>query len=71
MWFHDKGRRRDYLILHRPAKGNKSGKKTPARWWARSLADAGVVGELDLRDRQHAKALAGELLQLDLATLVE
>jgi DNA invertase Pin-like site-specific DNA recombinase len=65
-----KQRRRDYLILAHPARGN--GKATvPARWWCRSFADVIQAGDLDLRDRGHAERLERALLKLDLSGLTE
>jgi DNA invertase Pin-like site-specific DNA recombinase len=70
VFFNDKGRRRDYLILHRPAKANKSG-RTPGGWWARSLASVVQPGDLDLRRRKDALALAEVLEGLDLKAITD
>jgi hypothetical protein len=43
--FHSGGHR-DYIIVAKAKHGEK-----PATWWAKSLASAGVAGEIDLRDR--------------------
>jgi hypothetical protein len=57
--------RRDYLILHRPAKGNQSA-RTEGHWEARSLAHDAVPGELDLRRPDHAARLEKVLAEIDL-----
>jgi hypothetical protein len=59
------GAHRDYLI-HRQSPGHRR----PGGWRAWSLATAGLGAEdLDLRERDHAQALAGRLEALDLARL--
>jgi DNA invertase Pin-like site-specific DNA recombinase len=70
VYFAGKGRRRDYLILHRPATGGSVGTR-PARWWAKSLASVARPGKLDLRNKDHAAALEKVLLKLDLDTLMQ
>jgi DNA invertase Pin-like site-specific DNA recombinase len=66
VWFAGAERYRDFLIYYRPARGNVT-KKTPARWWARSLKD--IAGGADLRNREDALAYEAELLERDLAEL--
>ncbi len=67
------GTRRAYLILHRPPQGNRHGKATaPGGWWGRSLATVTPqAGDLDLRDRDHARRLEAVLARLDPADVVE
>src|SRR5262249_51322523 len=62
VWFADSDAHRDYVIYHKaPANRNSKG-----GWWARSLADAADLGDLDLRRRADAKKLEAALLALDL-----
>jgi hypothetical protein len=62
--------RRGYLILNVQARGNGTA-RTEGSWRVCSLADAGDLGDLDLRDRDHvAKAEAG-LLKIDVAWLAQ
>jgi DNA invertase Pin-like site-specific DNA recombinase len=62
------GRRRDYLILHRP--GKSYGKaRVDGQWWALSLSAAVRAGDLDLREPEQADALAEVLAAADLARL--
>lgn len=65
VWFTGTQRHRDYLILHRPPKANKSARQKGG-WWVRSLADVARPGELDLREPAHAKYLEKALAALDL-----
>jgi DNA invertase Pin-like site-specific DNA recombinase len=60
---------RDYLIFYRPPHHTPRGRQ-PGQLWYRSLkADVVAPGELDLRDRAHAAALAGKLASLELSRL--
>jgi DNA invertase Pin-like site-specific DNA recombinase len=68
VYFIDDGHR-DYLILSRPPMGGSNGFNRPGGWWARSLADAAALGDLDLRRPAHVKAMEKVLLELDLARL--
>jgi hypothetical protein len=68
IWFTGGKRQRSYLVLHKPAKANAS-RRTEGHWWARSLADIAVPGDLDLRDPTDAAALAGVLETFDLEEL--
>jgi hypothetical protein len=63
MLFHG-GRSRHYLILSRRPRANR-----PAAWWARSLAEVTAAGDLDLRRREDATALAALLAETDLGEL--
>jgi DNA invertase Pin-like site-specific DNA recombinase len=63
---------RDYLILSRPPKaGRGRGAEKPWReeggWWARSLATVTRAGDLDLRNRDHARQLEAVLAAVPLA----
>jgi DNA invertase Pin-like site-specific DNA recombinase len=58
-------RRRDYLILHVPAKANAAA-RTEARWSCRSLGSIAKPGDLDLRRAKDARALEKELLTVEL-----
>jgi hypothetical protein len=66
--FADGEHRRDYIVFHRAAKANQSARQEGG-WWARSLAEVAGPGDLDLRDRGHAEALARDLEKIDLAAL--
>jgi DNA invertase Pin-like site-specific DNA recombinase len=66
IWFAGGKRRRDYLILHRPPKANKSA-RVEGGWWCRSLA--GIVGGADLRNREDALAYEAELRDISLDEL--
>jgi DNA invertase Pin-like site-specific DNA recombinase len=68
IWFAGKKKRRDYLILHQPAKANARS-RTEGGWWAKSLARAVENGGLDLRDKSHAAKLEKVLASLDLDVL--
>jgi DNA invertase Pin-like site-specific DNA recombinase len=61
IWFAGGERHRDYLILHRPPKANAT-THTKGGWAARSFADAGLPGGLDLRKKSHAERLEKALL---------
>jgi hypothetical protein len=62
------GKRRDYLILHRPAFGNAATHRE-RQAWCRTLATVIREDDLDLRRRADAAALAAELAALDLDRL--
>jgi hypothetical protein len=62
------GRRRDYLIFHRPDVANAAG-RTAGSWWVRSLACVPGLADLDLRRRQDALEAEAGLAKLDLAWL--
>jgi hypothetical protein len=68
IWFAGGERHRDYFIFHRPPRSNGKATK-PGFWQAWSLAEVAVPGNLDLRDRQHAKRLEAALTTLDLAAM--
>jgi DNA invertase Pin-like site-specific DNA recombinase len=63
-------RHRDYLILHRPARGNGRVYKPP-QWSARSLAEVTAADGLDLRKKQDAAGLERLLATIDLETLAQ
>jgi hypothetical protein len=67
VYFAGKGRRRDYLLMYRQARGNGI-TYTPGGWWARSLASMPRTGDLDLRSPKDVAKLEKFLLALDLAT---
>jgi DNA invertase Pin-like site-specific DNA recombinase len=54
------GTRRDYVILHRPAKANAAA-RTKSEWWVRSMADT-APGPFDLRKHRDAARLEKALL---------
>jgi hypothetical protein len=56
VWFAGGERHRDYLILHRPARGSRSS-RTEGGWWVRTLVDVAKPGKLDLRKRRDAAEL--------------
>jgi DNA invertase Pin-like site-specific DNA recombinase len=60
-------RHRDYLILHRPPRANRSA-RTEGGFWVHSFADV-LEPVYDLRVRKDAVALEQALLELDLAGL--
>ena len=60
--FFESGSRRDYLVFCQSA-----GYCRKAHTWARSLTEVTDPKELDLRNQDHALALAEELAELDLA----
>jgi hypothetical protein len=68
IWFADGEHHRDYFVFHRPPRSNGKATK-PGFWRAWSLAEVAVPGDLDLRDRGHARRLEKALTELDLATL--
>jgi DNA invertase Pin-like site-specific DNA recombinase len=70
IYFAGGDRRRNYLILHRPALAYRK-VRTEGRWWARSLADVAAPGDLDLRDRGDARKLEDLLDRLDITELWE
>jgi DNA invertase Pin-like site-specific DNA recombinase len=61
VYFADSDRRRDYLIVTRPAVNGR-----PGGWWARSLSDAVKSSDLDLRRPEDAAKLEATLAGLDL-----
>jgi hypothetical protein len=67
------GRRRSYLVYHRPAIGNGRKRSEPLTFvqaWAQEAADAiGLEGEVDLRDPEAAATLAAGLAKLSQAEL--
>jgi DNA invertase Pin-like site-specific DNA recombinase len=63
------GARRSFVILHRPAKANKTGTCRPAEMYVRSFAGQAKPDDLDLRRRKDAKALEGALEAVDVDTL--
>jgi DNA invertase Pin-like site-specific DNA recombinase len=65
VFFAEGGTRRDYIILHCPARGNHK-KMHEERWYVRSLKVAITPGDMDLRKREDAEALAKALESLDL-----
>jgi DNA invertase Pin-like site-specific DNA recombinase len=69
IWFAGGKQHRDYLILHRPPKGNARS-RTKGGWWARSLADVQALGPLDLRKQADAQKLEALLARVDLDTLL-
>jgi DNA invertase Pin-like site-specific DNA recombinase len=66
------GAHRDYLIVHWPAKGNRSA-KVEARWTARSVSwhakSKGKGAELDMHDKRHVAELEAALQKIDLEGL--
>src|SRR5262249_25242918 len=62
VWFKKDGRR-DYLIFHRPPKGNNRVRRE-GFWQASSLPEA--AGKLDLRQPEHVKQLEAFLLKVQL-----
>jgi len=64
LYFRGTGKARDYLIIHRP--GNRYGNGT---WSVRSLSGVAKPGELDLRNRKHARELEKVLEGVDLDKL--
>jgi DNA invertase Pin-like site-specific DNA recombinase len=69
VWFAGGERHLDYLILSRPPKADGRRAAKGGGWWARSLASVAGPGDLDLRDRGQAEALARDLAAVDLAAL--
>jgi DNA invertase Pin-like site-specific DNA recombinase len=67
VYFTDDGTR-SYLIFLRTARANGR-RRHEARWRAWSLKDKLAPGDLDLRDREHARALERLLAEVDLARL--
>jgi DNA invertase Pin-like site-specific DNA recombinase len=66
--FAGRGERRDYLLLHRWARGGAV-RARPASWLCGSLADVARGGDFDLRKRDHAGRLGKVLERLDLDLL--
>jgi DNA invertase Pin-like site-specific DNA recombinase len=69
VFFAEGGRRRDYLILHRPPKANNWGRQDGG-WWARSLASV-APANLDLRRSKDARSLEAALSKVDLKPVSE
>jgi hypothetical protein len=67
--FADGKKNRDYLILHRPSRGDGRGGSTPGGWRCWSLADAVKPGDLDLRRPEDAGKLEAVLEQVDVTAL--
>jgi hypothetical protein len=70
IWFAGGKRHRDYLIVHRPARGNASG-KYPAGRCALSFAGVALADDLDLRDPADARRLEKVLLEMDTTRLAQ
>jgi DNA invertase Pin-like site-specific DNA recombinase len=68
IWFAGGKRRRDYLILHRPPKANKSA-RVEGCTSVRSLAGIHDPADLDLRRREDAAALEEVLTEVDMAAI--
>jgi hypothetical protein len=66
LWFHGKGRRRDYLILHRPPRANASS-RTPGRAFVESKPQ--LTAPCDLRRPEDARKLEARLAAVDVETL--
>jgi DNA invertase Pin-like site-specific DNA recombinase len=64
-FFFSGGGRRDYLIVHRPARAG-FGERKKASWSARSFTSPAGDGALDLRDPDHAQRLEKVLSTLPL-----
>jgi DNA invertase Pin-like site-specific DNA recombinase len=60
------GTTRHYLVAYQPAANGR-----PGATWGKSFADAGVPGDLDLRDKKDAAELEAALTKLDLQTLTK
>lgn len=69
VWFAERKRCRDYLILYRPALANRVGRTTEGGWWVRSFADVMKPGDLDLRKRADVKKLEALLSTIDPADI--
>jgi hypothetical protein len=61
---------RDYLLVHKPGRGNQHGRTEASSWW-RSLAFIADPSELDLRRCEDAAALERDLLKVDVTWLAE
>jgi DNA invertase Pin-like site-specific DNA recombinase len=68
IWFAGGKKRRDYLILHKPAKVNAVMRREGG-WLSRSLADVTALGPLDLRKPSDAQRLERLLAAIDLKLL--
>jgi DNA invertase Pin-like site-specific DNA recombinase len=68
IWFAGGKRHRDYVIWHRPVRGNHR-VRIEARSMVVSLATALKLGDLDLRRPEHARRLQKSLERLDLTAL--
>src|SRR5262249_3371835 len=66
IWFTGGKRCRSYFIFYKSASFQRKG-----QWWAHSLAEVVRPGELDLRDRDHARRLEEALASLDLRAVEE
>jgi DNA invertase Pin-like site-specific DNA recombinase len=70
IWFAGGKRHRDYIVLHKVPRANRSA-RVEGGWWARSLPPELAGGQaLDLRKPAHAQALEKRLQNLDLAELI-
>jgi DNA invertase Pin-like site-specific DNA recombinase len=69
MFFADDRPPRDYLIVFRPGWKGRNGARA-ATWKARSLAEVGEVGEIDLRQTASVARLEGRLQKIDPAALL-
>jgi hypothetical protein len=54
VWFAEGEKFRNYLILHRPPKGNGKARQT-GRWWCRSIRYYTMPGQMDFRKRADAE----------------
>lgn len=61
LWFRGSDRRRDFVIAYTPGDRHAA-----ADWEAASFAEAGLPGDLDLRDRGHVKRLKAMLAAAEL-----
>jgi hypothetical protein len=68
IWFAGGKRHRDYIILHRPPKGNARSRKEGG-YCCRSLADVAALGPLDLRKPADSRKLESLLAGVNLETL--
>jgi DNA invertase Pin-like site-specific DNA recombinase len=69
IFFRDAGNSRSFLIALKAGRANQHGPK-PARWVAKSLADAAALGPLDLRNADHVRRLEAALERLDIRALM-
>jgi DNA invertase Pin-like site-specific DNA recombinase len=66
IWFAERNKHRDYLVLHRPPKANKQ-KRVEGGWWCQSLATVAKPGDLDLRKPDHVRRLEKSLATMSLS----
>jgi DNA invertase Pin-like site-specific DNA recombinase len=66
IWFAGGEQHRDYVILHKVPRANRSARTEGGRWVG-SCADVGLLSDTDLRDPDHARRAGRGLLALDLA----